>query len=203
MTRSYAYSNREYYDMVRFYILSGNNLSEARRLYDDPQHMSSLRAFGIVDPQVPRPETILATVQRLLDHGQFRAPVHAQGAGALRYLRGLYYQHDGCPAHYERSVRGHLNAEFPNRWIGRGSPTVEWPPRSPDLTPLDFYLWSEVKKLVYAEESQNLQQLKRRIIRAFKIVKRDRETLNNLRGQSQKRARLCISEHGKHFEQLL
>lgn len=26
---------------------------------------------------------------------------------------------------------------------------VMWPPRSPDLTPLDFFLWSELKNFVY------------------------------------------------------
>ncbi|GBM88486.1 hypothetical protein AVEN_269361-1 [Araneus ventricosus] len=28
--------------------------------------------------------------------------------------------------------------ECPDRWIGRGGPVL-WPPRSPDLTPLDFF----------------------------------------------------------------
>ena len=38
----------------------------------------------------------------------------------------------------------HLNDTFPNGWIGRGS-TINWPPRSPDLTPLDFCLWGLMK----------------------------------------------------------
>jgi len=29
---------------------------------------------------------------------------------------------------------------YPNRWIGRGEPQ-NWPARSPDLTPLEFFLW--------------------------------------------------------------
>ena len=33
--------------------------------------------------------------------------------------------------------------------IGRGEP-IPWPPRSPDLNPLDFYLWGHLKALVYA-----------------------------------------------------
>jgi hypothetical protein len=28
---------------------------------------------------------------------------------------------------------------FPGRWVGRDGP-IPWPPRSPDITPLDFYL---------------------------------------------------------------
>ena len=49
----------------------------------------------------------------------------------------MYFQHDGATSHYARHVMQHLNDTFPNRWIGRGS-TIKWPPRSPDLTPLDF-----------------------------------------------------------------
>ena len=40
------------------------------------------------------------------------------------------------------NVRANLNAELPGRWIGRAAATdltvMKWPPRSPDLTPLDF-----------------------------------------------------------------
>ena len=51
----------------------------------------------------------------------------------------MWLQHDGAPAHFGRNVRNHLNVAYPNRWIGRGGP-VPWPARSPDLTPLDYFL---------------------------------------------------------------
>ena len=60
----------------------------------------------------------------------------------------LYFQHDRAPSHYTRLVMQHLNDTFHNRWIGRGS-TFNWPPRSPDLTPSDFYLWGWMKNEVY------------------------------------------------------
>ncbi|KAJ4444490.1 hypothetical protein ANN_06282 [Periplaneta americana] len=50
----------------------------------------------------------------------------------------IWFQHDGAPPHFDRRVRNHLNATFPDRWIGGGGP-VPWPPRSPNLTPLDFF----------------------------------------------------------------
>lgn len=50
----------------------------------------------------------------------------------------LWYQQDGAPAHYDLLVRNYLNQTFPNRWIGRRG-FIEWPARSPDLTPLDFF----------------------------------------------------------------
>ncbi|KOC60077.1 hypothetical protein WH47_09448 [Habropoda laboriosa] len=51
----------------------------------------------------------------------------------------MWYHHDECPAHYARNVRDTLNEMFPDRWIGRGS-RICWPARSPDQTPLDFFL---------------------------------------------------------------
>jgi hypothetical protein len=46
-------------------------------------------------------------------------------------------QQDGVPPHFCYHVRNHLDREIAGRWIGRGGP-IAWPPRSPDLTPLDF-----------------------------------------------------------------
>ncbi|KAJ2940836.1 hypothetical protein O0L34_g10090 [Tuta absoluta] len=113
----------------------------------------------------------------------------------------MYYQHDGAPAHYQQAVRQHLTTEFGERWIGRAGP-VPWPARSPDLTPLDFYLWGEVKRLVYTEEASSVDDLKQRIIRAFEIVKL--KTLNmNIQRELIKRAHACISRNGRHFEQFL
>ena len=50
----------------------------------------------------------------------------------------IWFQHDGAPPHFGVDVRQYLDATFPERWIGRRG-QIEWPPRSPDLTPLDFF----------------------------------------------------------------
>jgi hypothetical protein len=59
-----------------------------------------------------------------------------------------WFQHDGAPPHFSRNVQGILNRMYPNRWIGRGGPR-HWPGRSPDLNPLDFFLWGYVKIVIY------------------------------------------------------
>ena len=66
----------------------------------------------------------------------------------LLFRQNLWIQLDGCPVHYARPVRQWLNDHYPQRWIGRGGP-IPWPQRSPDITPLDFYLWGIVKEIVY------------------------------------------------------
>ena len=62
----------------------------------------------------------------------------------LQVRQRLRFQHDGAPAHFALDVREYLNNVFPSRWIGRGGP-VQWPPRSPDLTPMDFFILGEMK----------------------------------------------------------
>lgn len=119
----------------------------------------------------------------------------------LAYLQGLWFQQDGAPPHYHRAVREYLNDQFGSRWIGRGGP-VAWPPRSPDLTPMDFFLWSEIKRRVYVSEPDTVEVLKQRILDAFDEVK-NLNVLISLRNNLAKRARVCIDNEGGHFEQLL
>ncbi|KAG8274617.1 hypothetical protein J6590_103969 [Homalodisca vitripennis] len=52
--------------------------------------------------------------------------------------RNVFYMQDGAPPHYLSDVRDFLNDRIPGQWIGRDAP-IAWPPRSPDLTPLDFF----------------------------------------------------------------
>ncbi|XP_066595419.1 uncharacterized protein [Prorops nasuta] len=54
--------------------------------------------------------------------------------------KNLIFQHDGAPAHFHISASIKLHERFPDRWMGRGGP-IAWPPRSPDLNPLDYFLW--------------------------------------------------------------
>lgn len=74
----------------------------------------------------------------------------------------IWFQQDGAPPHFAIYVRQYLDATFPERWIGRRGP-IEWPPRSPDLTPLDFFLWGYLKSKVYFNRPNNLEELRQRI----------------------------------------
>jgi hypothetical protein len=53
-----------------------------------------------------------------------------------------------------RSMRDVLSKRCHGRWIGRGGP-IAWPPRSPDLNLLDFYLWGHLNTLVYTAPVDN------------------------------------------------
>ena len=79
---------------------------------------------------------------------------------------------DGAPPHFSCFVTDVLNERFTDAWIGRGGP-IRWPPRSPDHSPLDVFLWRYIKNIVYAEKIRNIQQLQERITSAVETVTRD------------------------------
>ena len=59
-----------------------------------------------------------------------------QVGGAFRHL---WWVQDGAPAHRIHAVMQHLRELLSNRIVALHH-AVEWPPRSPDLTPCDFFL---------------------------------------------------------------
>ena len=117
----------------------------------------------------------------------------------LNIRQSLIFQQDGCPAHYRLTVREYLDQNFPNRWIGRGGP-IQWPARSPDLTPLDFHVWGWMKELVYDREIQTRDELIQRIEEAA-VTLRQTFSTRITRAQIRKRARACIRRRGHNFEQ--
>jgi len=62
-----------------------------------------------------------------------------------------------------------LDATFPNRWTGRDGP-IPCPPRSPDIIPLDFFLWRYVKDKVFSTPVPDITNLKKRITDAFATI---------------------------------
>lgn len=54
----------------------------------------------------------------------------------------------------------------------RGGP-ITWLPRSPDLTPCDFFLWGYAKDIVYSQKIRDVANLKERIYEALSSVTGD------------------------------
>lgn len=111
-----------------------------------------------------------------------------------------WFQHDGAPSHYAGTVRDFLNGIYPQRWFGRNGPR-RWPPRSSDLTPLDYFLWGNFKEIVYFDEPRDQMETVARIHAAQTTV--TAEMLETVRENLLKRCRLCLQVDGRHFEHLL
>ena len=122
-------------------------------------------------------------------------PNFTSGAGKLWIC-----QQDGAPCHFTVDARAILDEKVPGRWIRRRGP-MEWPPRSPDLTPCDFGFLG-----VLAEQSlrtsrhsfPNLSVLQRRIEEEMANVPLDtfHRTMNNFI----ERINRCREANGDLFE---
>ena len=55
------------------------------------------------------------------------------------------YIQDGATSHTSNLVQNFLEETIPRRYVKKG----QWPPKSPDSNPLDYYFWSKVKDKVY------------------------------------------------------
>ncbi|GFW77070.1 uncharacterized protein TNCV_2725001 [Trichonephila clavipes] len=72
--------------------------------------------------------------------------------------------------HVTRATIDLLKDTFGDRLISRFGP-VNWPPRSCDLTPLDYILWGYVKSFVYADKPQTLDHLEDNIRRVIADIR--------------------------------
>ncbi|GFX27910.1 uncharacterized protein TNCV_3083322 [Trichonephila clavipes] len=81
-------------------------------------------------------------------------------------VQELWFQQDGATCHTARATIDLLKDTFGDRLILRFGP-VNWPPRSCDLTPLDYFLWDYVKSSVYADKPQTLDHLEDNIRRVI------------------------------------
>ncbi|GFS71142.1 transposable element Tc3 transposase [Trichonephila clavipes] len=72
----------------------------------------------------------------------------------------------GATCHTARVTIDLLKDTFGDRLISRFGP-VNWPPRSCDLTPLDYFQWGYVKSFFYADKPQTPDHLEDNIRRVI------------------------------------
>ncbi|GFU87571.1 uncharacterized protein TNCV_2934931 [Trichonephila clavipes] len=66
-------------------------------------------------------------------------------------LERTIFMQDGAPPHIARRVKDLLRRSFgDDRVLSRHFHHV-WPPRSPDLSPCDYWLWGYLKSQVYRD----------------------------------------------------
>lgn len=115
-------------------------------------------------------------------------------------LQQQWFQQDGATAHTAQATRDWLRERFGGRLISRLE-VCPWPASSPDLTPLDFFLWGHLKSQVYRTNPRNLQDLKDAVKSA---VRRVSPSVCHAAAEGVlRRAKLCLERNGGHFEHVL
>ncbi|GFU34872.1 transposable element Tc3 transposase [Trichonephila clavipes] len=85
-------------------------------------------------------------------------------------IQEVWFQQDGAICHKAHATIDLLKDTFGDRLISRFG-HVNWPLRSCDLTPLDYFLEGYVKSLVYAHKPQTLDHLEDNIRRVIANIR--------------------------------
>lgn len=84
---------------------------------------------------------------------------------ARNIKHSTFFMQDGAPCHTAKTVLSYLNEEFKERVISTRYPAtfnegLEWPPYSPDLTPLDYCIWGVLKARIVKHKPLSLNDLR-------------------------------------------
>ncbi len=113
-------------------------------------------------------------------------------------MKKLVWMHDGAPPHRARVVKEFCDQNFTD-WLGYNG-TFKWPPRSPDATPCDYFMWNDIREGVIKRSPQNLDQLRVAIIQSFEELNnnplRCEKTLLSVRS----RCESLVNRAGGHIE---
>lgn len=108
-----------------------------------------------------------------------------------------WFQQDNATAHTARATLDHIKNLFGERTVSKGL----YPPRSPDLSTPDFFLWGCLKDTVYGNNPRTLDDLKTNISEA--ILSIDKDTLLKVSRNALSRCFLCKTALGGHFQHLM
>jgi hypothetical protein len=103
--------------------------------------------------------------------------------------------HDGAPAYFSSAVRDILSNIYHGRWIITEGHT-KWPSRSPDVSPLDFYLWGHLNTLAYAAPVDIKEAPHHRIVDAYQTICNYPGIIERMLRSMMRRVQACIEPHG-------
>lgn len=84
----------------------------------------------------------------------------------------VWFQQDGATPHTAGCVLQWLDNTFGDQYISYRTANV-WPPHTPDLNPLDFFLWGYLQDRVYSPSPQTTEDLKTATTREIRPISVD------------------------------
>lgn len=120
---------------------------------------------------------------------------------ARQALQTVTFMQDGAPPHIALPVQRLLRSTFGEDRIISRCFNHAWPPRSPDLTPCDFWLWGFLKSKVYRDQPASLAALKDAIRQNVSAITQEM-LLNAVNGVVTRLTAVLLND-GQHIENLL
>ncbi|KMQ88024.1 transposable element tcb1 transposase [Lasius niger] len=103
------------------------------------------------------------------------------------------FQQDGAPAHTSHLVQNWLSDNVDMFWSKEF-----WPPNSPDLNPLNYYVWSVIERVTNKLRHPNVASLQAAIEAAF--LNMDKPALQNACNRFRPRIEAVIAADGGYIE---
>ncbi|XP_008189644.1 uncharacterized protein LOC100569743 [Acyrthosiphon pisum] len=112
----------------------------------------------------------------------------------------FWFQQDGPTSHTARVSINAIQQIFGNRIISKNG-DIHWPPRSPDSSICDFFLWGYLKSKVYARKPRNIDELKNKI--KEEIASIPLEVIHRVVENIRNRLEECLKRDGHHLEDII
>jgi hypothetical protein len=186
----------------RFWGTEKPDFCMGRSLHSDKLTVwAALSSSGIIGPfffedENGDTETINSVRYLELLKKKFIPALRRRGAN----INTLWFQQDGATPHTSRDVIAWLQKTFGTHYISYRTDNV-WPPHSPDLSPLDFFLWGYLKDRVYNPAPTSLEELKTAIRREVRNISLD--TCMSVIANFKKRIDVVLQQGGRHLEHVL
>jgi len=104
---------------------------------------------------------------------------------------------NGAACHTSNASMREIEGFFKERIISKNL----WPPRSPDLTPADFFIWGLLKGKVYKNTPRTIEKLKGSVRQEIQAINVD--TLENVFQNLEKRILMSWDVKGDQFQHRL
>jgi hypothetical protein len=162
-----AYTWDEMTDILLAYSAADGNGRMAQRLYQErfpnrwnPHHST----FASINRRLRETGSLNVNRHDFLEHS---LPELLEDV-PLYVRRKMWFMHNGAAAHFSMYAREYMNAVFPARWS-----FFFWPARSPDLNPLDFFVWGHPRCLIFETPVEREDDLLPRIQAACDNIRQD------------------------------
>ena len=114
-------------------------------------------------------------------------------------LNGMTWHQDGAKVHRTRKVLSYFDGQFGPRMLAMDTiQGHDWPARSPDLNPLDFFCWGFLKSKVFSPKPQTMRELKARIIQ--EVADLDRSMIRRACADVANRCHKVLAAGGGYIE---
>ena len=128
--------------------------------------------------------------------------MHVRPQLSRRQLSSIIFMQDGAPPHFATRVRDYICETFSQEGVISRGCAHPWPPRSPNLNPLDYWFWGWLKAKVYhTDKPRSLLQLRDKITDICNAIVP--EELEAGVDHIVHRLQLTIDSDGDHFEHRL